>query len=72
MSYKEAANCIDRSRAFIQKWVTRFKTAKNVDDLTERGKTRATSREDKVVIKLFEADSPKILRQAQKELLKKS
>ena len=44
----------------------------NVDDLPERGKTRATTlREDKAVIKLIEANSQLTLRQAQKELLKK-
>ena len=43
-----------------------------MDDLPKRGETCATtSREVKVIIKLFEEDSQLTLRNAQKELLKK-
>jgi len=50
----------------------RFKTSHNVDDLPERGKTRAmTSHNDKCVIGLLQTNPRLTLRQVQKLLTKK-
>ena len=55
MSYTAAAKYIKKSKSFVKKWVERYKANKTVDDLPERGKSRATtSKQDKAIIKLFE------------------
>ena len=55
LSYTAAAKYIEKSKSFVKKWVERYKANKIVDDLPERGKSRATtSKQDKAIIKLFE------------------
>ena len=55
MSYTADAKDIKKSKWFLKKWVEHYKANKTVDDLPERGKSRATtSKQDKAIIKLFE------------------
>ena len=42
MSYTAAAKYIKKSKWFVKKWDERYKANKTVDDLPERGKSRAT------------------------------
>ena len=43
MSYTAVAKYIKKSKSFEKKWVERYKANKTVDDLPERGKSRATA-----------------------------
>lgn len=69
MPYATAAKYIRKSKAFVQKWVQRFKECKNLDDFPERGlKGKVTKRALKVILALFSKDSPLSLRQGQAKL----
>ncbi|XP_018359900.1 PREDICTED: uncharacterized protein LOC108759087, partial [Trachymyrmex cornetzi] len=72
LSYKAAAKYIRKSEAFVKKWVQRYLEVGNVDDLPERGLSRATTtKENKAILRLFQ-DKPGIsLRCAQIKLRKK-
>ena len=72
MSYAAAAKYIKKSKSFAKKWVERYKANKTVDDLPERGKSRATtSKQDKAIIKLFERLPTLRLREAKAILAEK-
>ena len=46
-------------------WVERYRDTKTVDDLPEKGETRAMSnKEDKAIIALFKRNRPRRLREA--------
>ena len=52
MSYTAAAKYVKKLKSSVKKWVERYKASKTVDDLPERGKSRATtSKQDKAIIK---------------------
>ncbi|EGI64037.1 PREDICTED: neurofilament heavy polypeptide-like [Acromyrmex echinatior] len=72
LTYKAAAKYIRKSEAFVKKWVQRYLEVGNVDNLPERGLSRATTtKEDKAILRLFQ-DKPGIsLRYAQIKLRKK-
>lgn len=73
MSVLSAAKYLHRSKAFVSKWVTRFKTNKNVDDLPERGTKRATvNRTDRTIISFFARNPALTLRQGQQQLAKRN
>ena len=72
MSYTAAAKYIKMSKWFVKKWVEPYKANKTVEDLPERGKSRATtSKQDKAIIKLFERLPTLRLREAKAILAEK-
>ena len=72
MSYTAAAKYVKKSKSFVKKWVERCEANKTVDDLPERGKSRATtSKQDKAIIKLFERLPTLRLREAKAILAEK-
>lgn len=73
LSATTAARFLHRSEGFVRKWVTRYRAYNNVDDFPERGSTRATSsREDRVLLRLFEQNPNITLRQAQQRLARQN
>ena len=73
LSYARAAKVLRKSKAFVQKWVKRFTEVGNVDNLPERGRSRATtSKEDEMIVRLFRWNSTLALRQGQTLLRKKA
>lgn len=72
MSYSAAAKYIKKSRAFVEKWVKRFKESKNVDDLPDRGLTgKVTKKSLKLILALFSRNPSLSLRQGQAKLKQK-
>lgn len=72
MSHAAAAKYMRKSKAFVQKWVTRYKSFKNVDDFQERGSIgKVTPKVEKMIINLFSRNPTLTLRQAQVKLKKK-
>lgn len=72
MSYAAAAKYIKKSRAFVEKWVQRFKELKNVDDLPDRGSIeKVTKKNEKLIVALFSRNPSLTLRQAQAKLKQK-
>ncbi|CAG9569551.1 unnamed protein product [Danaus chrysippus] len=58
-----------KSKAFVQKWVQRYKVAKNVDDLPERGSIEKVDKKDEErIINLFSRNPALTLRQGQAKL----
>lgn len=73
MSYKSAAKYLHRSVGFVKKWVARYTTNSNIDDLPGRGLKRGTlCRQDKVIINLFKRKPTLTLKQAQQILSKRN
>ena len=69
LTYKAAAKYIRKSEAFVKKWVQRYLEVGNVDDLPERGLSRATTtKEDKAILCLFQNKPGISLRCAQIKL----
>ena len=53
MSYAVAAKYIKKSKAFIHKWVNRFKESKHVDDFSDRGSIgKVIKKEEKLIVTL--------------------
>lgn len=72
MSRVQAAKYMNKSKAFVTKWVNRYLDTKHVDDLPERGKTKKTSStEDKRITNLFLKNPRLSLRSAQEKLKQK-
>lgn len=72
MSRIQAAKYMNKSRAFVNKWVKRYMEYKNVDDLPERGKIKKTSSaEDKRVWQMFSKNPLLSLRSGQEKLKQK-
>ena len=72
LSYAAAAKVIKNSKKFVVKWMTQFKSVKNVDDRPNRGKTRSTTNaQDKTIVRLFERNPTLRLREAMVKLAKK-
>ena len=72
MSYTVAAKYIKKSKSFVKNWFERYKANKTVDDLPERGKSRATTiKKDNAIIKLFERLPALRLREAKAILAEK-
>lgn len=72
LSYSKAAKVIKKSKEFVRKWVERYKVFKNVDDFSERGKTRKTTKkEDRAILQLFERTPTMRLRVAKARLAKR-
>ena len=72
LSYARAAKVLRKSKAFVQKWVKRLMEVGKVDDLPERGRSRATtSKQDEMIVRLFRRNSTLTLRQGQTLLHKK-
>lgn len=58
-----------KSKAFISKWVQRYKEIKPVDDLPERGSIgKVSPKADKMIVKLFSRNSDLTLRQGAAKL----
>lgn len=73
MSSQGAAKYLHRSKAFVDKWVNRYKTHKNVDDLPNRGTKRATlNRMDRAIINIFQKNPNLTLKQGQQRLAKRN
>ena len=54
LTCKAAAKYIRKSKAFVKKWVQQYLEIGNVDDLPERGLSRATTtKENKAILRLF-------------------
>ncbi|KYN33128.1 hypothetical protein ALC56_12605 [Trachymyrmex septentrionalis] len=54
LTCKAAAKYIRKSEAFVKKWVQQYLEIGNVDDLPERGLSRATTtKENKAILRLF-------------------
>ena len=54
MSHAAAAKYMTKSKAFVQKWVTRYKSVKNVDDFQERGSIgKVTPKAEKILLIFF-------------------
>ena len=54
MSYATVTKYIKKSKAFVGKWVQRFKESKNVDDLPDRGSIgKVTKKDVKLIVALF-------------------
>lgn len=71
-SYAVAAKVMKRSKKFVVKWVTQYKSLKHVDDLPNREKTRAlTSKQEKTILQLFESNLTLRLREAKVKLARK-
>ena len=61
--YLAAAKVLQKSKHFVQMWVKRYRDTKTIDDLPERGETRATSnKEDKAIYCTVQAqpNSPRL------------
>lgn len=72
LTYAAAAASLKKSQAFVKKWVKRYLEVRNVDDLPERGLARVTTeKQDKAIVRLFEANPNLTLRQAQVKLRQK-
>lgn len=72
MSQSTAAKYMGKSKQFVHKWVERYKTTKNVDDLPECGLIGKLKKKDnKMIIKLFLRNPGLILRQGQAKLKQK-
>lgn len=72
MSRESAAEYMNKSKTFVNKWVKRYTETKNVDDLPERGKTKLTSSaEDKRILLMFSKNPLLSLRSSQEKLKKK-
>lgn len=72
MSCDVAAKYIKKSRAFVEKWVNRFKVSKNVDDLRDRGSVgKVTQKDEKKIVTLFSRNPGLSLRQGQAKLKQK-
>lgn len=72
MSFAAAAKYIKKSKAFVQKWVRRFKISKNVDDLPDRGSRGSVSKKDeKVIMNMFLRNPGLSLRRGQAKLRQK-
>lgn len=68
----KAARYMAKSEAFVRKWVKRYKESKDVDDLPDRGKARATTPQvDKMIVNLFKNNSSYTLPKVQSILAKK-
>lgn len=71
MSRDRAAKYMNKSKAFVNKWVKRYSETKNVDDLPERGKTKSTSSaENKRILQIFMKNPLLSLRSGQEKLKK--
>ena len=58
LSYARAAKVLRKSKVFVQMWVKRFTEVGNVDDLPERGRSRATTwTQDEMIVRLFRRNS---------------
>lgn len=69
MSQSAAAKYMRKSKAFVQKWVQRYKVAKNVDDLPERGSIGKVDKKDEErIVNLFSRNPGLTLRQGQAKL----
>lgn len=72
MSYAAAAKYMRKSKAFICKWVQRYKQTKTVDDLPERGSIgKVSPKADKMIVKLFSRNPDLTLRQGAAKLKQK-
>lgn len=72
LSYADAAKVLKMSKKFVLKWVHRYAQTKNVDDFPERGKTDTmSSKQDKVILQLFEDNPTLPLREAKAKLAEK-
>jgi len=72
LSYKAAAKYVRKSETFVKKWVKRYLEVGNVDDLPERGLDRVTTtKEDKMILRLFQDKPGLSLRCAQIKLRNK-
>lgn len=72
MSQSAAAKYMRKSKAFVQKWIQRYKVAKNVDDLPERGSIgKVDKKDEKKIVNLFSRNPALTLRQGQAKLKSK-
>lgn len=72
MSQSAAAKYMRKSKAFVQKWIQRYKVAKNVDDLPERGSIgKVNKKDEKRIVTLFSRNPALTLRQGQAKLMAK-
>lgn len=72
MSQSAAAKYMRKSKAFVQKWIQRYKVAKNVDDLPERGSIgKVNKKDEKRIVNLFSRNPALTLRQGQAKLMAK-
>lgn len=72
MSHTAAAKYMKKSREFVKKWIQRYKVAKNVDDLPERGsKGKVDNKDEKKIVNLFTRNPALTLRQGQAKLKQK-
>lgn len=72
LTYTQILKVVRKSKKFVQKWVKQYKEVKNVDNLSGRDLTRAsTSREHKTIIRLFERNPTLTSRQALDQLCEK-
>lgn len=72
LTYKAASKYMRKSETFVKTWVKRYLEVGNVDDLPERGLARiTTTKEDKMILRLFQDKPGLSLRFAQMKLRKK-
>jgi len=72
MSQSAAAKYMRKSKTFVQKWIQRYKVAKNVDDLPERGSIgKVDKKDEKKIVNLFLRNPSLTLRQGQAKLKSK-
>ena len=72
LSHSVAANVLRKSKHFVEMWVERYRDTKTVDDLPGKGETRATSsKEDKMIVALFQRNPTLRLREAKDKLAEK-
>ena len=72
LSYSAAAKVLKKSKNFVQMWVERYRETKTVDDLPEKGETRATSsKEDRMIVALYKRNPTLRLREDKTKLVKK-
>ncbi|KAJ8947238.1 hypothetical protein NQ318_012004 [Aromia moschata] len=65
MSISAAAKAAKKSKAFVRRWVERYKATKNLNDHPDRGTWRTTTaKQDKVIIGLFRRTPALTLRAA--------
>ena len=65
LSYSADAKVLKKSKHFVQMGVEQYRDTKTVDDLPEKGETRVTSsKEDKMIVALFERNPTLRLREA--------
>ena len=70
--YSAVVKVHKKSKHFLQMWVERYRDTKTVDDLTGKGETRVTSsKEDKMIVALFQRNPTLRLREGKAKLAEK-